>query len=161
MTRRTRLAILGGTLLLLVAGTALATQSPNNRSQAPAAASQEPETPPSADELARAVDRLKASGIDSTADQLSDLAGTYGLGGAIRLLAWTDASGKTLAELKAMRDGGQGWGQIARELGIHPGIGSVMGQAGEHGPEDAPGQSGEKPKGDDESEAESGASPGS
>jgi hypothetical protein len=45
-----------------------------------------------------------------------------------------------------MRDGdgtegsGMGWGQIAKELGVHPGIGSIMGQGGGHGRENAPGQ---------------------
>ena len=114
MARSTRLAILGGTLLLVVAGTALATQTSHPQPNTPAAASHEPESPPSADDLANAVDRLKASGIDATAGQLSELAADYGLGGAIRLLAWADAKGISLSDLKARRDDGNGWGQIAK-----------------------------------------------
>jgi hypothetical protein len=162
MARTTRLAILGGTLLILVAGTALATQQPHSRPQGPAAASQEPDAPPSADELAHAVERLKASGIDASTGELSALAADYGLGGAIRLLAWAEANTQniSLADLQAMRDDGQGWGQIANELGLNPGIGSVMGQGGEHGPENAPGQAKPKPAGGDE-EPEAEESPGS
>jgi hypothetical protein len=162
MRRSTRLAILGGTLLLVLAGTALATQSPHSQPNTPAAASHEPESPPSADALANAVDRLKASGIDATADQLSALAADYGLGGAIRLLAWANAGDTSLADLKAMRDDGKGWGQIANELGLNPGIGSVMGQGGGHGHDSAPGLQKPKPAGggDDEG-AEPEESPGS
>ena len=152
MARSTRFAILGGTLLLVVAGTALATQSSHPQPSTPAAASHEPEAPPSADDLANAVDRLKASGIDATSDQLSKLAADYGLGGAIRLLAWADAKGMSMADLKAMRDDGQGWGQIAKQLGLNPGIGSVMGQGGGHGRSSAPGL--QKPKSADGSEDE-------
>jgi hypothetical protein len=159
MTRSTRLAILGGTLLLLVAGTALATQTPHQQPSTPAAASHEPEAPPSADELANAVDRLKASGIDATADQLGALAADYGLGGAIRLLAWADAKGMSVADLQAMRDNDEGWGQIATELGLNPGIGSVMGQGGGHGRDSAPGLQKPKPAGGDDADAEE--SPGS
>ena len=166
MARTTRLGILAGTLLVLVAGTALATRTSHPQPQVPAAASHEAETPPSADELGHAVDQLQASGIDATSGQLQALARDYGLGGAVRLLAWADASGKSVDELKAMRDDGQGWGQIAKELGLNPGIGSIMGQGGEHGPENAPGQTKEKPDraGDDADEADespdAGESPG-
>ena len=51
-----------------------------------------------------------------------------------------------MGKIRAMRDGdgtegsGMGWGQIAKELGVHPGIGSIMGQGGGHGRENAPGQ---------------------
>jgi hypothetical protein len=159
MTRPTRLAILGGTLLVLVAGTAIATQSAREHPNGPAAASHEPEAPPSADEVAHALDRLQASGINATEGELSALAADYGLGGAIRLVAWADASGKSLADLRSMRDGGQGWGQIAHQLGLHPGIGSIMGKAGEHGRDNAPGRSKDKPGGASEPEDEE--SPGS
>lgn len=158
MARSTRLAILGGTLLLVVAGTALATQTSHPQPNTPAAASHEPESPPSADDLANAVDRLKASGIDATAGQLSELAADYGLGGAIRLLAWADAKGISLADLKARRDDGNGWGQIAKELGLNPGIGTVMGQGAGHGRDEAPGQ--QKPKPNDADDDAEG-SPGS
>ena len=45
-----------------------------------------------------------------------------------------------------MRDGdgtegsAMGWGRIAKELGFHPGIGSIMGNGGGHGRDNAPGQ---------------------
>jgi hypothetical protein len=162
MARTTRLGILAGTLLVLVAGTALATRTLHPGPQVPAAASREAETPPSADEISHAVDRLHASGIDSTSAQLEALARDYGLGGAVRLLAWADASGKTVDQLKAMRDSGKGWGQMANELGLNPGIGSIMGQGGEHGRDSAPGQTKDKPDnaGDDaEDEPEAGESP--
>ncbi|HEX5203777.1 MAG TPA: hypothetical protein VFW27_27945 [Actinoplanes sp.] len=163
MARSTRLAILVGSLLVLVAGSALATQLPRpNRTQT-LAASQEPEAPPSAEDLAHAADRLGAAGIQASAEQLADLAATYGLGGAVRLMAWADATGKSVDELRAMRDDGAGWGQMASELGVSPGIGSIMGQganaAADHGRDSAPGQQKPKPAGDDEDEAAE--SPGS
>jgi hypothetical protein len=37
-----------------------------------------------------------------------------------------------------------GWGRIARDLGVHPGLGSIMG--GGHGREDAPGQQEQAPE---------------
>ena len=40
---------------------------------------------------------------------------------------------------------GMGWGRIARELGVHPGIGSIMGNGHGPRPEDAPGQRGRTP----------------
>jgi hypothetical protein len=163
MTRSTRLAILAGTLLILIAGTALGTQALRPSKQGPVTASQEeePDTPPTAEELAHAMDRLAASGIDATSQQLSALAADYGLGGAIRLLAWArpDAAGMSLDELKALRDDGAGWGQMAKDLGVSPGIGSIMGNGGSHGPEDAPGQQKPKPAGGNNDEAEE--SPGS
>ena len=61
MARSTRIAILLATLLIVVAGTAFATQvSRPGRTETLA---DEPETPPGAEDLAHAVDRLKASGI--------------------------------------------------------------------------------------------------
>ena len=62
----------------------------------------------------------------------------------------------SLADLRALRDDGAGWGQMAHDLGVSPGIGSIMGQgggaAGDHGRESAPGQ--QKPKPDDAHEDE-------
>jgi hypothetical protein len=148
MNRRNRIALLvAGLLLVIVAGGALANQLPGAPS-APrhAASSQEPEesgeadAPPTADELAHAADRLTANGIDADAALLADLAARYGLGGAVRLVAWSDATGLSVDELAAKRDEGQGWGQIAHELGVHPGIGSIMGNGGGNGRENAPGQ---------------------
>jgi hypothetical protein len=148
MNRRNRFALLAaGVLLVAFAGAALANRLPGTPA-APghAASSQEPEesgeadAPPTAEELAHAADRLAANDIDADAAILADLAGRYGLGGAVRLVAWADETGLSVDELTAMRDDGQGWGQIAHELGVHPGIGSIMGNGGGNGREDAPGQ---------------------
>ncbi|HKO33182.1 MAG TPA: hypothetical protein VJY85_05505 [Candidatus Limnocylindria bacterium] len=155
MARTTRIAILFGTMLILVAGTAFATQVV--RPDRTETLADEPETPASADDLAHAIDRLKAAGIDATSDQLESLSADYGLGGAVRLLAWADATGMSLSDLRALRDDGAGWGQIAHDLGVSPGIGSVMGQgagaADAHGRDSAPGQQKPKPDGADEDEA--------
>jgi len=144
MRRSVRIGLFALLLVGVIGGSVWAANSPHTK-QTPQnqAGSHEPEASPAADELARAVDRLKAQGINSTVAQLGDLAGTYGLGGAVRLVAWADASGKSLAELRALRDGGQGWGQMARDLGLSPGIGWIMGgghadghgNAGAHGPD--------------------------
>lgn len=151
MIRRHRTAILAAGLLLVVAsGTALATRAPRTTEEpaAPAASQAAAESTPGPEALAHATDRLEAAGISVDAEQLADLAGRYGLGGAVRVLAWADASGKTVDELTAMRDGdgtpgtAMGWGQIARELGLHPGIGSIMGNGGGRGRDTAPGQQG-------------------
>lgn len=87
------------------------------------------------------IDRLADAGIDADPASLDALADTYGLGGAVRILAFADAAGIDPAEVAAMRDDGMGWGEIARALGeahdgfdLKPGIGWVMGGHGqEHG----------------------------
>ena len=145
MKRPVRLAILVASLAVLAAGTALATQSPRLGQQGPATSSHEPEAPPTADELARVVEKLDALGIDANADQLSTLAAEYGLGGAVRLLAWADATGMSVADLRARRDGGAGWGKLAHDLDMNPGLGWIMGNGGGHGRENAPGQLKDKP----------------
>jgi hypothetical protein len=155
MTRSTRIAILGGTLLILVAGTALATQAPRPSQQGPLTSSHEPEAPeapPTAEDLAHAADRLTANEIPFNEGQLNALAAEYGLGGAVRLLAWAEETGVSVADLRARHDAGEGWGQIAKDLGVSPGIGSVMGNGGGHGRDNAPGQL--KPKPNDEAPAE-------
>jgi hypothetical protein len=148
MNQRNRVALLAAALLLVIlAGGAFASRLPVAE-QPPdhVAASSEPQTadeseaPPTADELAHAADRLAANGIAADAATLTDLAALYGLGGAVRLVAWSDETGLAVEELTAMRDEGQGWGQIAKELDVHPGIGSIMGNGGGHGREGAPGQ---------------------
>ena len=150
MTRTTRIAVFTATLLILVAGTALASQLPRGQQQGPLAASQEPEAPPTADELAHALDRLNAHDIAATEGQLSNLAADYGLGGAVRLLAWSDQTGISIADLRARHDAGEGWGQIANDLGVSPGIGSIMGNGGGHGRDGAPGQQKNEPEGEAE-----------
>jgi hypothetical protein len=165
MTRSNRLAVLGAaTLALAATGTVLATRAPRNDAQpAPPAASQAAEAedtdgPPSAEALAHAQDRLEASGITVDSAELSDLAGRYGLGGAVRVEAWAHESATSVAEISAMRDGDgtpesvMGWGQIAKELGVHPGLGSIMGNGGGHGRDEAPGQQDRESDEDDEPE---------
>jgi hypothetical protein len=132
--RSTRIAIFALLLIGVVGGTALAARNPGAKqtpsllagSQAPKA-SQSADAPPTADELAHAADRLKAHDITVDAAQLKALSAKYGLGGAVRLAAWSKTTGKTVAEISAMRDAGKGWGQIGHELGVSSGIGSIMG----------------------------------
>jgi hypothetical protein len=108
--------------------------------------SQDEETPPTAGDLAHAADRLQAKGLDTS--RLNELAGAYGIGGAVRLIAWSSDPevGMTIDELIAMRDTGgpdggpMGWGKLAKQLGVNPGLGSIMGNGGGHGRENAPGQ---------------------
>lgn len=158
MNRTQRIAILAAAVLVLVAvGSALANRTPPASGQpAQQASSDEPEAtgeaeaPPTAEELAHAAARLEAKGIPFTDPQLSDLATRYGLGGAVRVLAWSDEASIGVEEIAAMRDGsdagaGMGWGQIAHELGVHPGIGSIMGNG--HDTDDAPGQQDDEPEG--------------
>lgn len=138
-------------VLLVVAGSSLALSQPRHEDTPVLAdASQEPaeaqDEGPTEDALAHAVERLQASGHDVDAATLSDLAASYGVGGAVRLVAWADASGRSIDEIRAMRDAGEGWGRIAKDLGVSPGIGSIMGNGGGHGRDTAPGQ---LKKGDD------------
>jgi hypothetical protein len=98
----------------------------------PPEAAEAPETedgPPAADEIARIVGKLQDAGIPATAAQVGDLAGKVGVGGAVRVLAFAQASGKTPAQILALFEAGKGWGQIDHELNlsIGPGIGWIMG----------------------------------
>jgi hypothetical protein len=82
---------------------------------------------------------------------VADLATRYGLGGAVRLLAWSQETAMDVEVIAAKRDGtdtepAMGWGQIAHQLGVHPGIGSIMG--GGQGRENAPGQQDEPASGE-------------
>lgn len=139
-----------GLLIVIATGSALANravpaQDPSDQSEA-----EDQGAPPTADEVARVVDRLADAGVDTDADTVAALAADHGLGGAVRLLAWSDASGLSVDEIAAMRAGSEdeepmGWGRIARELNdanpeldLRPGIGQIMG--GGHGRDDAPGQ---------------------
>jgi hypothetical protein len=140
MSRSTRLALAVGALLVVVAGSALASSAPRPTRPEVTAASQEPDAPPTAEELAHAVDRLAAHGLNVSPDRLNGLAAQYGLGGAVRLVAWADSAGNSIGELRAMRAAGAGWGQMAHDLGVHPGLGSIMGNRGGTGKESAPGQ---------------------
>jgi hypothetical protein len=152
MTRRTRLAgLVAASLIVAATGTALALRAPRGEEQPLLPAASQPveedtDAAPSAEALAHAQDRLEASGVTVDSAELSDLAGRYGLGGAVRVVAWAEESGTNVADITAMRDGDgtpesvMGWGQIAKELGVHPGIGSIMGNGGGHGRDNAPGQ---------------------
>jgi len=147
--RRTAVALV---VIFLLAGTtfAAASSSPARNTVAPAEkaeanktpeadetpepnetpeAKDAPEAAPSADELASIVDKLRAAGITATASDISALAAKVGVGGAVRVLAFAHASGKTTDQILAMFDAGQGWGVIARDLNlsIGPGIGWIMG----------------------------------
>ncbi len=157
MNRTNRLAVLAAAVLLLVAaGSVMAGRNPVARDQPAAPASShepeveteaeaEDEAPPTAEELARVGDRLDARKIPFDEAALVDLAARYGVGGAVRLLAWSEEAQMDVEALAAMHDGtdaepGMGWGRIAKELDLHPGIGSIMGNGNGHGRENAPGQ---------------------
>ncbi|MGI9000022.1 MAG: hypothetical protein ACR2GO_10000 [Candidatus Limnocylindria bacterium] len=156
MNRKNRIAVLAAAVLLLVAaGSVMANRSPIARDlPAAPASSHEPESeeadaPPTAEDLAHAGDRLAAGEIPFEDAVLSDLAARYGLGGAVRLLAWSEQTQMDVEELAAMRDGtdtepGLGWGRIAKDLELHPGIGSIMGNG--HGRDNAPGQQKKAPE---------------
>lgn len=149
MNRYVRISVAVLALLLVVAGSALATRGGRSAEhRSPVAASHQPESsqteatdtddtdgPPSEDLLDRLVERLADSGIETDAATLGELAADYGVGGAVRLVVWADATGMDVSELAAMFDSGMGWGKIAHELmdgdaslDLHPGIGSVIGR---------------------------------
>ena len=145
MNRTDRIALVAVVLLVLVAvGGVAANVLPGTRTGSNnQTESDDADAPPTAEDMAHAAARLEANEIPFTDGQLSDLASRYGLGGAVRVLAWSEATDIDVAEITDMRDGtdsepGMGWGKIARELGQHPGIGSIMGNG--EGREDAPGQ---------------------
>ena len=134
MQRSSRTLVGALALILLLAGTALAARNlADHPGQGPLAASQAPkesESPgaPLTDADATTfVDRLHAAGIATSVAAFRALAAKYGAGGAVRLMAWAKATGKTTADIAKMRDGGMGWGQIAHALHQSPGIGGIMG----------------------------------
>ncbi len=113
---------------------------PPEASEAPEAsdepeAAEAPDSAPSAADVTDIVGKLKAAGITTTAAAFQSLAAKVGVGGAVRTLAFAQASGKTPAQILAMFQGGKGWGQIDHELGlsIGPGIGWIMGGGHGHG----------------------------
>jgi hypothetical protein len=122
-----------------------APESEAPESEAPESPDTDSDTNDSGEQLSDAhaatlVDLLKNAGITATAAELKTLAAKYGVGGAVRLEAWAKASGKTVAQLSALRDGGMGWGAIAHQLeqansALHlsPGIGWIMGHGHGHG----------------------------
>jgi hypothetical protein len=148
MTRSTRIAVFTAALLILVAGTVVATREPPVMNEPAGVAQDGEDALPTAEELAHAAARLRDSEITVDEAVLGDLATRYGLGGAVRVMAWAaDPNDEiTIETITDKRDGdgtegsGMGWGQIAKELGFHPGIGSIMGNGGGHGRDNAPGQ---------------------
>jgi hypothetical protein len=154
---RIRLGGLAGIALVLVAaGTVFATRQPQEPSPVAGVADEEEGAPPSAEDLAHAADRLRANEIAVDEAQLGELAAAYGVGGAVRILAWSadPDDDVTVDSIRLMRDGdgtegsAMGWGRIARELGVHPGLGSIMGNGGGHGRDSAPGQGRDDDAGD-------------
>ncbi len=146
MHRSLRLVLAALALLALAGGTALAARQPSaDHDRGPLAASpaassaadaaDEAEEPMTADTAEALVERLAAAGLDTDAATLMALAADHGVGGAVRLLGWAQETGRSVDEIAVMREDGMGWGKIARELGVHPGIGHWM--RGEHASDDA------------------------
>jgi hypothetical protein len=153
MNRYLRIALLVLALVVVVAGTALANRGKADEHRSQLAASHEPETSAaekadtesSSDAISsKLLDRIVASladqGITTDADTVRTWAEKYGVGGAVRLLTWADASGKSPSELADMRDSGMGWGAIAHKLmdedsSLHlsAGIGKIMSNGHAHG----------------------------
>jgi len=153
MTRTTWFALTIAALLIVVAGTALGTQALDNGRSDRGSGDHEGGDAPAAAQLDRLVDRLEGAGIDTSAEELADLADSYGVGGAVRIVIWADATGQSVDDVRAMRDAGDGWGQIAHDLGLQPGLGLVMGgHGGGHGRDMAPGQ--QKPHDNEDEESE-------
>ncbi len=150
MNRYTRIVIAVLALSLLVAGSVLATKGGKSAEhRSPVAASHQPESSeaekadtdtaadgaPSDKLLGRLVDRLADAGIETDAETLAALAADHGVGGAVRVVTWADASGMDVVDLAAMFDSGMGWGAIAHQLmeddpslDLSPGIGWVIGR---------------------------------
>ena len=146
MHRSIRLVLAALVLMALAAGTALAARQPSaDHGRSPLAASpaaspaaedlDEAEEPMTTDTAEALVERLRAAGLETDAATLMALAADHGVGGAVRLLGWAQETGRGVDEIAAMRDDGMGWGRIAKELGVHPGIGQWM--RGDHGSDDA------------------------
>jgi hypothetical protein len=147
------IVVLAVALLLLVAGSALANKGFQTQAQPDVVAQDQDEGTPSQQVLDKVVDRLGAidppiGPIVTDAATVAELAAIYGVGGAVRILAW---GALTDADVAGMRDSGMGWGEIARQLNeddaegdldLRPGIGWVMGggQGEGHGKANAPGQ---------------------
>ena len=104
-----------------------------------------PDAPLSAVDASQFVARLKAAGITVSASDFAAMATKVGAGGAVRVFAFAKQSSKSTADILAMFEGGQGWGQIAHTLGLNPGIGGIM--SGGHGKRHANGSA--KTKGSD------------
>jgi hypothetical protein len=109
-------------------------------------------TGPSAKLLDRIVESFADAGVETDADTVAGLAADYGVGGAVRILAWADAAGVDPSEITGLRDGGMGWGQIAKQLNaaddsldLSPGVGHVMSKGHGKGGDQPHGNSAEAP----------------
>ena len=159
MNRTNRIALMAAAVLVLVvSGTVFATRAPSAPSQPAQVTQDEEDAPPTADEIAHAAERLRANRITVDAAVFNELVTAYGVGGAVRIMAWSNGDLDVIADIRRKRDGdgtegsGMGWGRIAKEMGVNPGIGSIMGNGGGHGRDNAPGQQGR----DDDEDASGG-----
>jgi hypothetical protein len=144
MSRTKGFGVAAGLALILIVSAAVvvtrALESPAQSSQQ-AAPEDENEGPPTVGDIAHPGERLAANGFEVSDELLTELAAKYGVGGAIRIVAWSEADPDRIADLRSMRDGdgteggGMGWGLIAKELKVHPGIGSIMGRGGDEHPQ--------------------------
>lgn len=135
MSRPIRLVLASVVLVALAAGTAVAVQQPS--ADAPRSLAQDGEADALTPEAAQAlVDRLAAAGLQTDVATLTALAADHGVGGAVRILGWSQTADPavTVDDIVTRRADGMGWGQIAKELGTHPGIGRWM--RGGNGPAD-------------------------
>jgi hypothetical protein len=149
MNRTNRIALMAAAVLVVVAtGTVFATRAPSAPSQPAQVTQDEEDAPPTADEIAHAAERLRANEITVDDAVFNELVTAYGVGGAVRIMAWSNGDSAVIADIRAKRDGdgtegsGMGWGRIAKDKGVNPGIGSIMGNGGGHGRDNAPGQQG-------------------
>lgn len=130
-SRRFTPIVLGIAAILILGGSIAAAAVLPKVIAPPGAAQASPQANqnPSAEKVHGILDRLKAAGIATTADEFHALADKYGVGGAVRVLAFAHAAGKSTADITAMVDAGKGWGEIRHALGltISPGIGWIMG----------------------------------
>jgi hypothetical protein len=158
MSRYLRVMVIALALVLLVVGSVFANGSPTaEEHRSPVAASAQPsagaianrgdqdeneandgKTPPTQAQLDRVRGLLDTAGISATDDQLTALIAKYGVGGAVRILTWADATGSDTASISDLRDLGMGWGAIAKQLNtgdeslnVSPGLGWIM--SGGHG----------------------------
>ncbi len=149
MNRTNRIALMAAAVLVVVVtGTVFATRAPSAPSQPAQGTQDDEDAPPTADEIAHAAERLRANEITVDDAVFNELVTAYGVGGAVRIMAWSNGDSAVIADSRAKRDGdgtegsGMGWGRIAKDMGVNPGIGSILGNGGGHGRDNAPGQQG-------------------
>ena len=99
--------VAAGLLIVIATGGALANRAAPAQGPSDGSEAEDQGAPPSADEVARVVDRLAEAGVDTDEDTVAALAADTGLGGAVRLLAWSDASGISVDEIADLRGGSE------------------------------------------------------